>query len=508
MADAPDHTELAYCYAGIAYDHQIPQEYQKDVLLYCRPGKLTSPPKPDEEQDNEEQGETIFPHWKPTGQELNLGNGIEDDQLPRALWVGMWSPEGEENSKRGFGVEDAEPETGQSSGPRRKAKAKTSIAKDVRSREKGVSVASNTSPIIVPHSPTALRVVVLQGAAKCKFYALATLEKGICTPYTVQRTAVYFFKAYRDADDSIKTFSGRQLAWNEHVKACADKGSAGSRGAKDTTRNIAQLVTWQRECINSAGMLIRAFSRTGDARYLKEMRVQLQHRLRVVRDGLCDSNAMMAKLFDPKSTQELQEAQVGFAIEEITSLWPDLSSLQIQPSQIKCLRKSMVAAHTFPSPSFRRIFLVKFLTSPNLATVCEKESGPSDDDLAGIARHTQQQILLEYGTGTLPPRTKASGDESLAFIRDILAYIRECHGHMNAHNQIRLDSYGPQSEAEDLEELWDALTVSPDVDSVKYIINAVHRDNLRELIMRDDHASKLLEKLIEIVAAYVVGGAR
>ena len=215
-----------------------------------------------------------------------------DSTIPRGLFVGMVPRKAFETGSVGFGA-----------------------GEDGGSRDKGKSIVENNDPIVIPYDKHALRVIVLEGAKTCKFYALTTPENGLCTPRSVTNKEVYLFKNWRDEGDSIPQVAGRTKVWTDKIRAIIRPQDKGKAVAKPS---LVSKVPWQHQLVNEAELLTLEFEKTRDIRYLKQLEELLEERVKYVETNPGNSNRMVHKLFTSKPEVRLSHAEAQLALSEIT----------------------------------------------------------------------------------------------------------------------------------------------------------------------------------------------
>ena len=186
--------------------------------------------------------------------------------------------------------------------------------------------------------------------------------------------------------------------------------------------------------------------------------------------------------------------------------------MEIQPIHILQMRRGISEARIVLDSRFSRAIIpvyLLFIKNSKADVVGEDEDdyrigvgGMSAAQLGRCASDAERMAFLCLGAGGPPPEVYTDREITAAMLDAVLQHLESLLTSIKAHNKDRLDSFGPQPEARSVEELFDALKVTPDVDGMKYLIDVAQRNMHREMIMRDDYVLKKLKELVDTMVGF------
>jgi hypothetical protein len=198
---------------------------------------------------------------------------------------------------------------------------------------KKLAIASSQNVKAIEKDDQALRVLVLEDAARTTTYALANPDtNGLCTPLVVPIESVFFFRKFRDQNDGLTAIKLRNKAWSDNIRALLprSKDKVQHEGPRTVSLPRADAL------VTDVKRLHLGYNSSGQISYLKSLTKLLKNRLQIVEEDPRQSSVILHKALNTTSKFSFDQSEIQLLHSEIlvssrSLRWKSYTDLEIEP---------------------------------------------------------------------------------------------------------------------------------------------------------------------------------
>lgn len=326
--------------------------------------------------------------------------------------------------------------------------------------------------------------IVPSQAEGLQLWALLCPKNGICTPYQISQSRVFYRFEFRDATTSIKE---RATQWGRLITAISVRPGEGGLSAKQErlkkARDTSKVVLEpDQSFIVELLCLLKAFNKSRDPWHLNEFQKVLKAADEDINLRPLPKNIGLRKFVEDGSQFDVADAQM--VVEEVAEQWPEVEDVNVDSVQM--LKKAIQdGAGTYLEYRFLRGFL---------AEGCYRISIGDEVDTAMVCRiiGTLKRTTPQW---TLPIST----DQDNILFSVILAKLKEIYA-AGQKFDVELEKIcGDAALYDGPHDAWESYSRSPDTDHAKLAFFGVVRYVIKALKEKIHGTDKMVAELVDVL---------
>ncbi|TAQ83551.1 hypothetical protein B7494_g8125 [Chlorociboria aeruginascens] len=322
---------------------------------------------------------------------------------------------------------------------------------------------------------------------KTDLYALLEPSLGLCTPYIIMQTKVFYLPAFRDNTTAKKE---RGPAWNQLVTTAAASHSRTEQlSAKQATfkkaRNTTKIVLEPKASLmNEISCLTDCFLATGEVWHLKELQAVLEQAQTDLQDPP-PGRPVLHKFVHNDERFEKEDPES--MIEELRELWREL---EIDATDILLLKEQLVQEGLYLEYRLLKPFLAE-------ASYQLKKEQHNHKETGSIAREALATVERVLGSRESPTPILSASDERRVLPHLISTLNTIIQDSKNFDKSMK-DNCGDHTMVGTLHDVWERYAAQLDTDAAKKSWFEAARYLTASMKAKERGVTEMLQDVVEI----------